>query len=78
MFLSIDGQKELTEKFIDRVVYYLHPSYEIRKIEKKEYPYLISRTAYCKFVIGVEINFKLWTTLKPIRIDHLLKLEEEG
>jgi transcription initiation factor IIF auxiliary subunit len=56
----------------------MNPTYELKKVETKEYPYLISRTDFGKFVIGVEVHFKIWTTLKPVRIDHLLKLEDEG
>jgi transcription initiation factor IIF auxiliary subunit len=54
----------------------LHPVYKDSVIEVQEPPFLLSRTAYAEFIIDVEIQFKAWTELKPIRLDHLLDFGE--
>jgi transcription initiation factor IIF auxiliary subunit len=57
MFLSIDNNKAITEKFINKVVYYLHPSYKVSRIEALDHPYLLSRTSFGTFIVGCEIHF---------------------
>jgi transcription initiation factor IIF auxiliary subunit len=76
MFLSINNCKEETRKFIQKVVYRLHPVYKVNTIVVKEPPFLLSRTAYVQFIVDVEIVFRSWTELEPIRIDHLLDLKD--
>ena len=78
MFLSIDNSKELTESYISHVVYHLHPTYKNNRIKVKEHPFILCRTAYGKFVVGVEVHFQDWLECKPIRLDYLLNFEEIG
>jgi transcription initiation factor IIF auxiliary subunit len=55
--LSIDNDEEVTKKYISKVVYFLHPTYKKNMITTEDQPYLLSRTAFGKFVVGVEIHF---------------------
>jgi transcription initiation factor IIF auxiliary subunit len=61
MFLTLDGDKATTEKFIQKVVYHLHPSYKENIIEVSEYPFIMSYSAYQPFIVGTEIIFHPWT-----------------
>ena len=78
MFLTLDNNKELTEKYVEKVIYYLHPSYKENKIEIDQHPYLLSRTSFGRFVIGCEIFFHDWSKLAPVRIDHTITLKDSG
>jgi hypothetical protein len=78
MYLSLENDAELTEKYIEKVVYHLHPCYVEKRIEIRSHPYLLSRTAFGKFIVGCEIWFSAWTEMQPMRIDHLLSFEERG
>ena len=76
--MTIENDAELTSRYINYVVYYLHPSYKINVIKVLKSPFLLSRTAFGSFIIGIEIYFKTWTTLKPVKINHILCFKPEG
>ena len=76
MFLSLENNEVLTEKYIESVIYYLHPTYKMDKVTCKHHPYLFSRTAFHKFTIGIEVSFKEWTELEPVRLNWLLDFDE--
>jgi YEATS domain-containing protein 4 len=78
VFLTIENDPTITQHFIEYVVYYLHPSYKINAIKVLKSPFLLSRTAFGEFVIGIEIHFRDWSGLNPIRIDHQLSFNPEG
>jgi transcription initiation factor IIF auxiliary subunit len=78
VFLTIENDPGLTSRYIDSVVYYLHPCYKINVIKVLKSPFLLSRTAFGNFVIGIEVYFKEWTKVKPIRINHILHFSPEG
>ena len=63
---------------MDSVIYHIHPSYKVQTVVAKTHPYLMSRTAFGKFSIGVEVVFKEWTGLESARIDYLLDFSEAG
>jgi transcription initiation factor IIF auxiliary subunit len=46
MYLSLENDKKLTEQYIEKVVYHLHPCYVEKRIEIRSHPYLLSRTVY--------------------------------
>ena len=46
MFLSIDGDRKLTEKYIERVEYYLTPCFAIDNEQRKHHPYVLSYIAF--------------------------------
>ena len=61
MFLSMENDKKLTEKYISHVVYHLHSAFKEKTIVSHEHPYLLSRIALGTFKITVEIEFRPWT-----------------
>lgn len=78
MFLSLNNDTYLTSKYIQKVVYHLHPIYKACRIEVSEPPFILARSAYVPFIMGIEIFFHTTTRLKPIRLDHIPLFETFG
>jgi transcription initiation factor IIF auxiliary subunit len=57
MFISLNNDTHLTEKYIHSVKYYLSDCYKVKKIEIKNAPFLLSRTDFFSFNIGVKVIF---------------------
>ena len=57
MFLSLNNDKKLTERYIKEVKYELHKSYKVNKITIKEAPFMLSRVAWGWFGIKATIVF---------------------
>jgi transcription initiation factor IIF auxiliary subunit len=74
MFLTLDHNPELTDKFVKCVTYFLHPCFKEKKIETYNHPFMLNRASFGRFVIGVEINFHSWTKLSPVHLDHPISL----
>ena len=70
MFLTLNNDKALTERYIKEVTYKLHPTYKINKITIKEAPFMLSRVAWGSFEIGCTIVFQDWCKTKPIVLEH--------
>jgi hypothetical protein len=76
--LTLNNDREATEKVIKCVTYYFDPVFKSKPVSISHHPYLLSRIAYLPYVLGCEIVFKKWTRLNPVRIQHLLQFEEAG
>jgi hypothetical protein len=74
----VRGPKEAPDvsHFIDKVVYYLHPSYKPHDVvEVSESPFHLSRRGWGEFPVRVQIFFKV-TLNKPIDVVHNIKLDK--
>jgi hypothetical protein len=78
MFLTLNNDKKLTERYIKEVRYELHPTYKISKITIKEAPFMLSRCAYGSFNIEATVVFQPWTKAKPLLINHMLSYDKGG
>ena len=78
MFLTLNNDSALTQKYIASVVYHLHPVYVTCRIEVRDPPFLLSRSAYVPFIVGVEVFFQEWTRMPTIRLDYIPVLETFG
>jgi transcription initiation factor IIF auxiliary subunit len=59
------------------VTYTLNPVYKNNIIVIEEHPFLLSRSVFGRFVVSVQVQFKPWTDLDPILINHLLDFKSE-
>ena len=57
MFITLDNDVELTQRYIKEVQYILHPTYKVNKITLNKAPFLLSRTAYGSFNVECHITF---------------------
>lgn len=79
MYVNIaQVDKELTGKFIEKVTYHLHPTFNPSKIEVKQYPFILSRLGWGYFEVHIEIVFKAWTRIPKMELDHMLSFENGG
>ena len=78
MFVTINNDKELTNKYIHRVTYGLVDVYKRNSVIVLDVPFLLSRTCYDIFPVKVTINFQPWTGLEECTFEHLLNFKPEG
>ncbi|XP_019875254.2 YEATS domain-containing protein 2 [Aethina tumida] len=77
--IFVRGPKEKPDvsSFIQRVVFYLHPSYKpYDVVEVSEPPFQLARRGWGEFPIRVQIFFKN-TMNKPVDLVHNLKLDQK-
>ena len=72
MFFSINGNKDLTHKYIKSVTYILDRAYEKSHVVVTEPPFILSRSDYGRFIVHCEIKFQLWTKFRSIKLDHFI------
>ena len=56
MFLTIDNNKQKTQKFIKKVVYHLDPCFKNNKITTYHHPFLLS-LSHGPFIMKADIIF---------------------
>jgi transcription initiation factor IIF auxiliary subunit len=78
MYVSLACDKEQSSKFIDHVVYHLHPTFNPPKVTVSKYPFILARIGWGYFEVHVEVHFKAWAKLPPMELDHMLSFEEGG
>lgn len=78
MYVSLAADKEQSGKFIESITYHLHPTFNPPKIKVSKYPFILSRIGWGYFEVHIEIEFKKWTKLPKMELDHMLSFEEEG
>ena len=72
MYVALATDKEMTGKFIDRVTYYLHTTFNPSKISIDEPPFILSRIGWGIFIVNIDIIFKKWTNIPKMRLNHML------
>ena len=78
MYVASAGDKEKTGKFIESVKYHFHPTFKPSVIKISQHPFILSRVGWGLFTVGIEIEFKKWTGLKKMKLEHDLLFEEKG
>jgi transcription initiation factor IIF auxiliary subunit len=79
MFLSLNNNKELTEKYIQSVEYILpKTTYANGRNNLHEYPFSISRVAYGQIEVQVAVKFQKACNLKKreFRFDHIIEVDK--
>lgn len=72
MYVALCNDKDSTGKFIDSVVYHLHPTFHPSLIKMTQFPFLLSRVGWGYFTIKIDIAFKKWIGVKDISLEHEL------
>lgn len=78
MFLALTLSKELTSQIVESVTYKLHPTFRPSVIKVTEYPFILSRVGWGYFTLDMDIEFKQWTGLKQMSLEHELSFERDG
>ena len=79
MFLSINRNTQLTERYIQSVTYSLDKSFTNDLIKVKSPPYLLTRivNSPSHYEVKCEITFKPWTKVKPIQVVHVIGFNDK-
>uniref|UniRef100_A0AAR5QKI3 YEATS domain-containing protein n=1 Tax=Dendroctonus ponderosae TaxID=77166 RepID=A0AAR5QKI3_DENPD len=75
IYKKTEGEPEVTDSIINKVVFYLHPSYKPHDVvDISNPPYHLSRRGWGEFPLRVKIFFKSLKN-KPVDVIHQLKLD---
>lgn len=74
----VEIEDEPAEKYIEKVVFELHPSFRNRTAEKKEAPFVFGCTVWGTFDIPIKIYWKSWLQLPPTDLDYYISFDGEG
>lgn len=78
VFVTINGNPELTARYIKSVTYHLHPTYVNPTIKTTEAPFLLTRLAWGYFEVRFEIEFREETGLGVKNLHHMLDFSGTG
>eukprot|EP00347_Sterkiella_histriomuscorum_P019741 403340466 len=80
MYISLanDPTRLKAGRFIESVTFHLHPDFTPNVIVKKESPFLITKLGWGEFEIKMEVEFKKWTGIPKMELQHMLCFEEQG
>jgi transcription initiation factor IIF auxiliary subunit len=78
MYVTINNDRNLTIRYIKKVTYFIHHAHRMNEIAIMEPPFLLSRSAFGKFIVKLEITFQDWMDLEKVTVDHALKFTESG
>jgi YEATS domain-containing protein 4 len=67
-----------TSRFIEKVVFKLHPTFKMNTVEVKQAPFQLSKIGWGEFEIGIEVHFKRALRLPPKVYTHDLAFDDNG
>lgn len=78
LYFDLVNNNELTSEFVEKVDFYIHPSYKFNKVSILHYPFRIRRVASGSFYVRLVVHYKSWMHLPKQNIRHKLKFEPMG
>ena len=77
MYVSFTADKELTDKFVESVTYHLHPTFKPSVVKVTNKPFILSRLGWGYFEVHLEVQFKAWTKIPNMKLDHMLSFDKD-
>jgi len=78
MQLSINDGSECIGRFVESVVYELHPTYKVNIIKTSKAPFTLTRCAWGYFQVKMTIKFRREWNQPEVVLKHMLKFKEGG
>lgn len=72
------SDQEITKKFISKVEFKLHPTFNPPKVTVTKLPLRIKRWGWGVFEIKFVIHWKKWLKREPTKYTHMLSFDGEG
>ena len=72
------GKDSLTKKFISKVEFKLHPTFNPPKVTVNKVPLQIKRWGWGVFEIKIIIHWKKWMNKEPTQYTHMLSFDGDG
>jgi transcription initiation factor IIF auxiliary subunit len=78
MFITLNGDTDLTAKYIKSVTYHLHSTFTPSVIKIVEAPFLIARVGWGCFKIKMDVEYHEWTGMPKATLQHMLSFDGNG
>ncbi|CAI2376868.1 unnamed protein product [Moneuplotes crassus] len=69
---------EVTNKFITKIEFKLHPTFHPSKVVVNKLPFQITRIGWGEFEVKIIITWRAWMKKKQTRYNHMLSFEGDG